>query len=148
MRKKDNDIFKDLPVMAVDYIKLVIKRMGYRKKVRADVQAELITHFQDGLKDCKSDEEKQAAVKNLIEEFGDPKVLGKLMKRGKKRCRSLWRKAIANTFKTVGILLIVLVLYVGWFLSGKPIITTNYVEQLNRIVKPMPNVDPNLNAAR
>ena len=148
MRKKDNDIFKDLPVMAVDYIKLVIKRMGYRKKVRADVQAELITHFQDGLKDCKSDEEKQAAVKNLIEEFGDPKVLGKLMKRAKKRCRSLWRKAIANTFKTVGVLLIVLVLYVGWFLSGKPIITTNYVEQLNRIVKPMPSVDPNLNANR
>jgi hypothetical protein len=146
MKEKEKDkLFDNLPACAADFIKLVIKKMRYRKKVQADVQAELITHFEDELKDCASDEEKQQKAQQLIAEFGDAKLLAVLLRRAKKRCRPLWRTAIARTFQTIGILILCLIIYVAWFLSGKPVITTNYVAQLNRLVRPA--ADQSLNAA-
>jgi len=51
----------------------------------------------------------------------------------------------ARTFQTIGVLIICLVVYVIWFLSGKPVITTDYVAELNRIVRPA--ADESQNAA-
>ncbi|MCK5225214.1 MAG: hypothetical protein KAQ89_00700 [Planctomycetes bacterium] len=147
MKKKTDNLFSELPCCAKDFIELVIKKMRYRKKVRADVMAELAAHFEDELRDCKSDEEKQQRAEQLIEEFGDVKLLATLLRRAKRRCRPLWRAIVARTFQTVGVLILCLIVYVGWFLSGKPVITTNYVAEMNRATKPVINVDPNLNAA-
>jgi len=135
----------NLPACAVEFIKLVIKKMRYRKKVRTDVQAELAAHFEDELKDCKTDEEKEQKARQLIAEFGDVKLLAVLMRRAKKRCRPLWRTVVARTFQTAGVLILCLIAYIAWFLSGKPVITTDYVAELNRIVYPA--ADENLNAA-
>ena len=57
-KNKRDELLNNLPACAADFIKLVIKKMRYRKKVRADVQAELAAHFEDQLKDCTTDEEK------------------------------------------------------------------------------------------
>jgi len=138
--------FENLPVCAGQFIELVIKKMRYRKKIRAEVAAELGNHFEDELKDCKTEDQKQQLAEKLIEEFGDAKMLGKLMRKAKKRCRPLWRTMIVRSFQAIGILILCLVIYIGWFLSGKPIITTNYVEVMNETVKPFVDVDPNLNA--
>jgi len=137
--------FEHLPVCSVEFIKLVIKKMRYRKKVRADVLAELAAHFEDELKDCKTDEDREQKAQHLIVEFGDVKLLGILLRRAKKRCRPLWRTVVARAFQTAGIIIVCFILYVVWFLSGKPIITTNYVAELNRMVRPV--ADENLNAA-
>jgi len=48
-----------LPAGAVEFIKRILRKMRYRKKVRQDVQAELAAHFEDELKDCTTDEEKE-----------------------------------------------------------------------------------------
>jgi hypothetical protein len=134
-----------LPECAKDFINLVIRRMRYRKNVQADVQAELSAHFEDELRDCKTAEEKLRKAQQLIEDFGDAKLLGVLLRRAKKRCRPLWRTVVARTFQTVGVLILCFTLYVIWFLTGRPVVTVDYVAELNRLVKPV--ADESLNAA-
>ncbi|MCH7559511.1 MAG: hypothetical protein IIB56_18945, partial [Planctomycetes bacterium] len=121
------------------------KKMHYRREVRQDVQAELTAHFEDELKDCTTDEQKQQKAQQLITGFGDVKLLAVLLRRAKKRCRPLWRTVVARTFQAVGVLILCFIVYVVWFLSGKPAITTNYVAEFNKIVRPA--ADESLNAA-
>jgi dsDNA-binding SOS-regulon protein len=146
MAKEKDNLFSNLPACAVEYIKLVIKKMRWRKKVRGDVQAELIAHFEDALKDCKTDEDKEKIAKELISNFGNPKILATLARRAKKRCLPLWQKMIIKTFQTCSIIIIGLSLYMFWFVSGKPKITFDYVAELNKMVRPA-NADESQNAA-
>ncbi len=134
-----------LPGSAAAFINRVIKKMRYRKKVRSEVMAELEAHFEDELKDCTNDEQRQQKAQQLITDFGDLKLLAILLRRAKKRCRPLWRTIVARTFQAIGVLILCFILYVVWFLSGKPAITTNYVAELNNMVRPV--ADESLNAA-
>lgn len=127
---------QNLPPCAAEYIKLVIKKMRYRKKVRLDVQAELAAHFEDELRDCTTDEEKERRARRIIEEFGDAKLLGVLLRRAKKRCRPLWRTIVARTFQTIGVLILFFAIYTGWFLTGKPAVSVDYLTLFNQMNKP------------
>jgi len=127
---------QNLPACAVEFIRLVIKKMHYRKKVRQDVQAELSAHFEDELKACASDKEKEQKTQQLIAGFGDVKLLAVLLRRAKKRCRPLWRTAVARTFQTIGVLIVCFVIYVVWFLTGKPSITVDYLAIINQMNRP------------
>jgi len=143
MSNKESDKpLQNLPACAAEYIKLVIKKMRYRKKVRIDVMTELAAHFEDELRDCKNDAEKEQKAQNLIEQFGDAKLLGTLLRRAKKRCRPLWRTTLVRTFQAVSVFLII---YLVWFSSGRPVITVDYVEELNKLNRP--SADESLNAA-
>ena len=146
MAKKFSDSnLQSLPACATEFIKLVIKNMRYRKKVQADVLAELAAHFEDGLRDCQTDEEKEQKAQKLIEDFGDSKLLGVLLRRAKKRCRPLWRTVIVRTFQTTGVLILCLIFYCFYISLGRPNITINYVQQANLLVRPV--ADESLNAA-
>jgi len=134
-----------LPVSTAELIRLVIKKMRYRRKVCQDVQEELAAHFEDELKDCETDGDRRQKAKALIAGFGDVKLLAVLLRRAKKRCRPLWRTMVARTFQTVGVLILCFIFYMVWFLTGKPVITTNYVAELNKKVRP--SADESLNAA-
>jgi len=136
---------QNLPANIVEFIRRVLNKMGYRRKVRQDVQAELTAHFEDEFKDCKTNEEKEQKAQQLITDFGDLKLLAILLRRAKKRCRPLWRTVVARTFQGIGVLILCFILYIFWFLSGKPVITTNYVAELNSMVRPV--ADESLNAA-
>jgi hypothetical protein len=142
---KDDNTFENLPNSAVEYINIVIKNMRYRKKARDEVREELVDHFEIYLKDCATNEEKEQKAQQLISEFGDPKILGILMRRAKKRCRPLWRTVAARTFQALAAMILLLVLYIAWFFTGKPVITTNYIAELNKIVRP--TADDSMNAA-
>ncbi len=144
-KKQKYDQLKNLPTCVAEFISLVIKKMRYRKKVRADVMTELAAHFEDELRQCKTDEEKQTRAEQLIADFGDAKLLAVLLRRAKKRCRPLWRTIVARSFQTLGILILCLIVYITWFLTGKPSVTINYIDELNRIVRPV--ADDSLNAA-
>ena len=144
-RNKDND-FGNLPQSAQDFIKLVIKKMRYRKKVRLDVQAELAAHFEDELRDCENLQQREQRAKELIEQFGDAKLLGILLRRAKRRCRPLWRIIVARTFQTIGVLILCFIFYSIWFFTGKPAVKIDYLAQLNRMVRPV--ADDSLNAAQ
>jgi hypothetical protein len=144
-KERNKGDLQSLPECVRDFIKLVIRKMGYRRKVRAEVMDELTVHFEDELQSCKTDEEKEQKAKQSIEDFGDVKLLGVLLRRAKKRCRPLWRTVVARTFQTIGILILLFIAYTVWFLMGKPVVTVDYVAELNRIVRPM--ADESLNAA-
>ncbi len=140
-----NKTFENLPSCAAEYIGLVLKKMRYRRKVRKEVAEELTDHFEEHLRDCKTSEEKDQKAQQLIAEFGDPKLLAILLRRAKKRCRPLWRTVVARMFQALAALIILLVLYTAWFLSGRPVISTDYLAELNNRVRPV--ADDSLNAA-
>ena len=128
--------FNKLPPCVAEYIRQVIKKMRFRREVRQDVQAELTAYFEDELKDCKADEQKQQKAQQLITGFGDVKLLAVLLRRAKKRCRPLWRTIVARTFQTVGVLILCLILYAVWFSTGQPTISIDYMALLNRMNRP------------
>ncbi|HEG44736.1 MAG TPA: hypothetical protein ENH94_11890 [Phycisphaerales bacterium] len=133
-----------LPSAAIEYIDAVIKKMRYCKKIRAEVRSELIAHFEDALKNCE-DELRQERCKELIEEFGDIKLLGVLLRRGKKRCRAGWRTAIVRVFQSIAILFLGLILYCIYISFAQPNIRVDYIEEMANINRPVDN--ENLNAA-
>ncbi len=133
--KNNKNLFGNLPDCAADYIRLVIKKMRWRKKVRADVQAELIAHFEDALKGCKNEEEKEKLAKEIISEFGDAKMLAVLARRAKKRCRPLWQKVLIHSLQALGIIILYIEICAGYISIGKPNISVNYAEWLNNYVR-------------
>ena len=135
----------ELPFAAVEFIRQVVKKMRYRRKVEDDVRAELAAHFEDELKSIEADAEREQKAEQLVGGFGDVKMLAVLLRRAKKRCRPLWRTVFARACQAVVILFICLALYVVWFLTGEPVVTTNYVAELNNMVRPV--ADESLNAA-
>jgi len=132
-----------LPVSVTDFIAEVIKKMGYRRRVRRDVELELICHFNDALSDCKTDEEKDTLAQTLIEQFGDPKHLAQLIRRAKKRSRPIWKKTLIRTAQATAALLLFCCLYIWWFVNGKPNVTIDYVARLNQMVRPEASDDQN-----
>jgi hypothetical protein len=127
---------QNLPACARDFIKLVIRKMRYRRKVRAEVMAELAAHFEDELQNCKTDEEKEQKAQRLIENFGDVNLLAVLLRRAKKRCRPLWRTVVVRTFQTIGVLILFFILYTGWFLTGRPTVNVDYLAVFNQMNRP------------
>jgi len=136
--KKQNEkqrAFYRFPACTEEYIKQVLKKMRYRRKVRQDVQVELAAHFEDELKDCKTDEKREQKAKQLITEFGDVKLLAVLLRRAKKRCRPLWRKALVRSLQVLGIIVLYFLICSSPMLVGKPTISINYVDWLNELVQ-------------
>ncbi len=125
--------FGNLPQVAVDFIASVIKKMRYRKKVRQDVEAELVSHFEDALGDCRTDEKRQEKAQQLINEFGDAKLLATLIRRGKKRCRPLWVKAIIGCLKVIGVLVVLAGIRVGSLAVGNVNVSVDYIQWLNEL---------------
>ncbi len=133
--KNSKNPFGNLPDCTADYIRLVIKKMRWRKNVCADVRAELIGHFEDALKDCKTEEEREKTAKELINNFGDAKVLAVLARRAKKRCRPLWQKVLIHSLQALGIIILYIAICAVYINIGKPNISVNYVEWLNDYVR-------------
>jgi len=134
---------KNLPACAVEFVNRLIKKMRYRRKVREEVRSELTAHFEDELKGCNTDEEKQKRARQLITEFGDLKLLAILLRRAKRRCRPLWRTVVARAFQAIGALLLCLILYGVWFSLGKPTIRVDYIALLNQMNQPQVRDDDN-----
>ena len=142
-KKENNELFDNLPTSAAEFIRLVIKKMRYCKKVRADVMAELTAHFEDGLKGCKTDEEKQQKAQQLISNFGDVKLLAILLRRAKKRCRPLWRKVLVRSFQALAIIVLYIIFVSVYLGTGTPNISVNYADWLNELVSKGRNEDQN-----
>jgi hypothetical protein len=123
--------FSELPACATEFIDCIIKKMRYRKKVRRDVQAELTSHFEDELKDCKTDEQREQKARQLIDGFGDVKLLAILLRRAKKRCRPLWRKILVRSFQAVGVVILYILICSAPLLIGRPNVSVNYADWLN-----------------
>jgi len=133
---RNEEVCQRLPVCAVEYIRRVTKKIRYRRHVRAEVGAELTAHFEDALKDCANAEEREAKARELIEQFGDARLLAILCRRAKKRCRPLWQKAFIRTVQAIGVFLLYLGLCSLPLFLGRPAIRVNYAEWLNEHWRP------------
>ena len=134
--KSDEGHRGDLPPCVLEFIQRVVREMGYHKKARREVQAELAAHFEDELGNCTKAQEREQRAQRLIEEFGDAKLLAVLCRRGKKRCRPLWAKAMVRSLHVIGVLVVALSLYTLWFVNGKPSVTVDYLALLNQMSRP------------
>ncbi len=130
--KSDEKRGNDLPPCAAEFIRQVVREMGYHQRARQEVEAELTGHFEDELRGCTEAHEREQKALRLVEEFGDAKLLAVLCRRGKKRCRPLAAKVMIRSLVTLGILVVLLGLYVVWFVNGKPSIKVDYLTVLNR----------------
>ena len=126
---------QDLPKVAFEFIDTLVKKVRYRKKVRDEVRHELIDHFLQALNGCRTVDEKEQAARYNIESFGDIDLLADLIRRGKKRCRPLWKKTIVIIAKAVGVLLLLAILRVGYLSVGTTVISVDYVKWLNDYVR-------------
>jgi hypothetical protein len=129
--RNEKDNLNQLPSCAIEYIHKVVSKMRYRKKVRNDVQEELTAHFEDELRDCKEDTEKEQRALQVISDFGDAKLLGLLLRRAKKRCRPLWLKTILRTAQVMGIIILYYIIVTSLLFIGKPTIKIDYVQWMN-----------------
>jgi hypothetical protein len=135
MKRGKDKLFDNLPGCAADFIKLVIKKMRYRKKIRDDVRAELAAHFEDELRSCKSDEEKEQKAKKLIEDFGDAKMLAVLLRRAKKRCRPMWQKVLIRSLTALGIIIVYILLCSARLIIGTPSVAVDYTVWLSELAR-------------
>ena len=126
---------EQLPGSVTEFIGQLLKKMRYRRKVLEDVRAELAAHFADELADCADSAPKTERAKQLIADFGDPKLLGILMRRAKKRCRPLWQKTLVRTAQALGICILYLLVCSIPLLVGEPTLRVDYVEWLNDLVR-------------
>lgn len=126
----------DLPPCATEFILRVVRRMWYRRRARRDVQAELTAHFEDAVRDCGTAEEKERRARELIEGFGDARLLASLCHRAKKRCRPLWLKALLRSGQGLGLALLYCVVCTLPLSLGRPTIRVNYVEWLSNHWRP------------
>jgi len=125
-----------LPPCATEFIRQVVRRMWYRRKARQDVQAELTSHFEDAVRDCTTAEEKERRTRELIEGFGDVKLLAALCHRAKKRCRPWWQKVVLRSAQGLGVFVLYYLLCVAPILLGRPTIRVNYAEWLSNHWRP------------
>ena len=125
-----------LPGGVREYIGEVVRRVRYRRGIRREVGRELTDHFVEALGDCESEQERNEMGEKLFAEFGQAKVLAKLIRRGKKRCRPLWKKAMIRSVQATLVGIILGGVYTVWFIQGKPTVRVNYLVKLNQIAQP------------
>lgn len=124
-----------LPAELRRIIDRVLKRSRLWPSERADVEAELASHFADGLASGLS-------VEKLIEDFGDPDAASSLIRRAKLRGRSrtwhAWRLARNATLATVSLLVFSYVFITVRFFVGTPTITRDIRKELNAPIVAIP----------
>ena len=102
----------------------VMSRCWLTRGEKAVVVEELIAHFVDGM-------EREITAQQLIEEFGEPAVVAKLIQSSKRKNRPFWKKSLHALGYGI-IALIIAYASVGvFFHQGEPVISTDYVVQLN-----------------
>ena len=102
----------------------VMSRCWLTRGEKAFVVEELIAHFVDGM-------ERDITAQQLVQDFGDPAVVAKLIQSSKRKNRPFWKKSL-HAFGYGILALIIAYASVGvFFHQGEPVISTDYVVQLN-----------------
>lgn len=118
----------DLPERVDALIRQTVSRSKLWSNERAEIARELLAHAQDAIEAGRSEEE-------IVDGFGDPKRIAKLMSRSMKRKRPLAWRSYRNMKRLAGSMaLLVIVSYAVLavrYSTGSPSIKRNYIAELN-----------------
>ncbi|HVT28990.1 MAG TPA: hypothetical protein VHE81_13325 [Lacipirellulaceae bacterium] len=121
----------DLPPELSDAVRQVVGRTRLWRREKVDVAAELVAHFHDGLAAGRSSHE-------LLKSFGDPVAAAQLIRRAKKRGRSvIWHTWHYGWMAILGLVL----LYIAtglWMATGRPSVKTDYLAVINQKAASVP----------
>jgi hypothetical protein len=120
-----------LPVAARELIARVVRRTRLWRIERADVAAELIAHFADGL-----DEGETAEA--MVARFGDERAAAKLIRRAKRRNRSLAWHAMVFLRRAVIALIVAYGLLALYYFSGRATPKVDYIAEWNANLAKVP----------
>lgn len=117
-----------LPPELANLIDSTVKRTKLWRSERAEIARELITHTQDALESGRTPEQ-------IIESFGNPKKVSKLLRRSAKRKRPIYWRTLRNMRRAItavfALLFVVYTIQLVRYISGKPNIKTNYAQIIN-----------------
>jgi hypothetical protein len=128
---RDQLLASGLPEPTRQLIGTVVKRTKLWLIERADVQAELIAHFRDGV-------DTGATPDDLVNKFGDAEATAKLIRRAKIRNRPIAWHVKRFAIRAVLVLVVVYGLLFARFWFGRPTVSVNYVAQLNAPLAAVP----------
>jgi hypothetical protein len=123
-----------LPAPLAKAVEHVTRRTRLSRLEKAGVAGELAAHFLDGL-------ESGATPQELIERFGDPKAVAKLIRRAKIRNRPLPWHVWNVCFRAAFILLLIYGAMLIRFCIGKPTPSVDYIARLNAPILAAPAAD-------
>jgi len=132
----------ELPPAIHELIRRVVRRTRLWASERRDLRAELESHFREGFVELSREGlSPQQCAARLEEDFGNPELAARLIRRGKKRGRSmLWKTMTAS-----GLSILVLAGAGGSYLAavaiGRPQPTVDYVEKINEPIRRVPAED-------
>ncbi|QDU71379.1 hypothetical protein [Mucisphaera calidilacus] len=108
-------------------VREVVGRSGLWRREKADVARELVAHFADGV-------EAGASAEELVERFGDVRQAARLIRRAKKRQRSVVYHARVLVGRVVGVTAVLYVAAILWFMMGEPRPRENIIALMNASV--------------
>lgn len=137
-----SDSFEALPVPLVELVRRVVRTTRLWPGERRDVQAELESHFREGLIELTQEGlSLDESVDALRDGFGDPELAAKLIRRGKKRGRPMIWKFLIGTAVAGLTGLGAGAGYVAVAYFGKPSPSVDYVAKINEPVHQTPEDD-------
>ncbi len=123
----------DLPAGLRTCVEEVVRRTRLWRSEKVDVAEELITHFADGLAAGTS-------VESLLTSFGDRTRAARLIRRAKKRNRSLlWRGPVRTAQVTLATLAIVYLVLLVRVNVGSVHLARDYIEEMNALALAVPD---------
>jgi len=124
-----------LPPTLQELIGTTVRRTRLRWREKEDVARELIAHFRDGL-------DAGQAPDALLQQFGDVAVAAKLIRRARKRNRSIFYRATVKTLKYAALLsAVTYVLLLVRFYSGSVRLNRNFLKEMNAPILSTPEQD-------
>jgi len=128
-----------LPAPLSGLVERVIRGTRLWPSEKRDLRAELESHFREGLIELIDEGlEFERAVTILGEEFGDPDLAARLIRRGKKRGRPMIWKVFVHAVLVAAFGAGTTGGYLGWLYASKPNPTVDYVEIINEPVEAVP----------
>lgn len=106
--RQDHD-GNNLPESVRRFVDEAIRGVSWRRSVRGEVRLELLAHFEDALRQYEKPEDRELRGRQMVEDFGDLRVLRPLIRRGKSRCRPLWEKMLVASGKAAAVLVVLLI---------------------------------------
>ncbi|HUN80814.1 MAG TPA: hypothetical protein VMV81_04815 [Phycisphaerae bacterium] len=121
-----------LPEVLTDLTERVVRGTWLWPSEKRDVRKELESHFREGLFELTQEGKSlDESVALLRDEFGDPDIAAKLIRRGKKRGRPMfWKVSVTIVLASV-VLLGAGAGYVAYMTFASPTPTVDYIAKIN-----------------